>query len=51
MYVTVFTGSDILKKEYQDLDKLVIPACEVEFTNLLGEGIVSLNTMHFTQDI
>ena len=30
---------DILKKEYQDLDKLLIPACEVELTILLGEGI------------
>ena len=40
IYATVFTDNDmdILKKEYQDLDKLLIPACEVEFTILLGEG-------------
>ena len=43
MYVAVFTGNDmdILKKEYQDLDKLLIPACKVELTTLLGEGIVT----------
>ena len=41
MYVAVVTGNDmdILKKEYQDLDKLLIPACKVELTTLLGEGI------------
>ena len=41
MYVAIFTANmDILKKEYQELDKLLIPACKVELTILLGEGIV-----------
>ena len=40
MYVAVLNGNDmdILKKEYQDLDKLLIPACKVELATLLGEG-------------
>ena len=37
---TAFTGCDmeLLKKECKDLDKLLIPACEVELTIALGEG-------------
>jgi len=42
MYVGAFTNNDMhmdaLKKEYQDLDKLLIPACKVEMTILLGQG-------------
>ena len=40
---SVFTGSDmeILKKECQDLDNLLIPACKVDLMMVLGEGIVN----------
>ena len=36
----MFTGNDmeILKKECQDLDKLLIPACKVDLMMVLGEG-------------
>ena len=39
----MFTGSDmeILKKECQDLDNLLIPACKVDLMMVLGEGIVN----------
>ena len=48
MYVAVVTGNDmdILKKEYQDLDKLLIPACKVELTTLLGEGMYTYVHVH-----
>ena len=35
---------EILKKECQDLDKLLIPACKVDLMMVLGEGIVNSNT-------
>ena len=35
----------ILKKECQDLDKLLIPACNVDLMMVLGEGIVNSNTV------
>ena len=36
---TLFTDNmKILKKECQDLDELLIPACEVQLTIKLGEG-------------
>ena len=37
---TAFTGGDmeLLKKECKDLDKLLIPASEVELMIVLGEG-------------
>ena len=42
---SVFTGNEsdikILKKECQDLDKLLIPACKVDLMMVLGEGIVN----------
>ena len=48
MYVAVVTGNDmdILKKEYQDLDKLLIPACKVGLTTLLGEGTYTYVYVH-----
>ena len=38
---SVFTDKDIefLKKECQELDNLLIPACEVKLLTVLGEGM------------
>ena len=33
---------EILKKECQDLDNLLIPACKVDLMMVLGEGILRI---------